>query len=182
MKPLLEITPFLAVAVAAHVGVFALVAQGGGSAGGDDGKGQITLEGGDPGIAAMVATWERPPELLVTPEPAINAAPPADDETLPQPTVTAAPALPVLRPLTPLAIATDPAPDSTPPIPPVALMPPPDPTPDLPDLADTAGALPVPPVTETPALAGLFDQRELVRELTTASPAPRVPAAALPDT
>lgn len=182
MRPLLEIAPFLAVAVAAHVGVFALVAQGGVSAGGDGGKGQITLEGGDPGMAAMVATWERPPELDAPLAPVTDIGPETTAETLPQPQPPAAPMLPSLQAMTRPTVPADTRPDSTPPTPPVALMPAPEPAPELPGFTETANALPQPPAPATPALTGLFGRSESVSEthdtaLPDTAPPPPLPLA-----
>jgi len=173
MKPLLEIAPFFAVAVVAHVGVFALVAQGGVSAGGDGGVGQITLEGGDPGIAALVAAWERPPETAAPVEPTAEPATAMASDTLPQPHPSVAPALPALQAMTLADFPTDAIPDHTPPAAPVALMQAPEPTPDLPGLPQPADLPPPPASPETPTLAGLFDRTERVSE---------APDAALPDT
>lgn len=179
MKPLLEITPFLAVAVAAHVGVFTLAAQGGGIAGGDGGKGQITLEGGDPGVAAMIAAWERPPELAADLTPATRATSEfttdAEAEALPHPLRSAAPVLPAFASMTAPADPPDTRPDPTPPAPPPASPPAPEPTPDLPGFAPSAGALPVPAPPTTPGLPGLFNRLERVSDLTNSS-------TALPDT
>lgn len=190
MKPLLEVAPFLAVAVAAHVGVFALVAQGGVSAGGDGGTGQITVEGGDPGLSAMVAAWERPPRTTAAFTPAADATTDPATETLPQPQPSAAPVLPALQAMAPPTQPTDLLPDATPPAPPVALMPAPDPAPDLPDFARSADQLP-PSVlpSERPAvaaLAGLSERPERSSEpagaaLPDTAPPPPLPTAQAPE-
>jgi len=172
MKPLFEVAPFLAVAVAVHVGAFALVAQGGVSAAGDGGAGQITLEGGDPGLAAMVTAWERPPELAALTEPA-DASEDAAIDTLPVAPAAAAPMLPALQAMARPETGADTAPDATPPTPPVAHMSAPEPAPDLPGPADTADALPALP---TPSALRAF-RPELVSPPTTTPP-----ETALPDT
>ncbi len=101
MKALVEIAPFAAVAVVLHLGAFGLATQGGVSSGGDGGAGAITLEGSDPGLAALVEAWERPPDATA-PESALAPAPeaPAMAELTPLPTApptmaTAMPALPL---------------------------------------------------------------------------------------
>ena len=184
MKPLLEIAPFLAVAVAAHVGAFALVAQGGVSAGGDGGQGQITLEGGDAALAALVAAWERPPELA--PSPAL-AGPALTDlattaDSLPQPRPSVTPELPGLQAMEQPAPASDTTPDTTAPAPPpaprVALITDPAALPERPALPDTTEAFaPLPPAA--PALAALPERAELVNAspdtLPDTSPPPPLP-------
>ncbi len=177
MKPILEIAPFMAVAVVAHIGAFALVAEGGVSAGGDGGAGQITLEGGDPGIEAMIAAWERPPLLAAPLDPVGHAA--AHDtgmETLPQLHPSEAPVLPALQALTPMATLADNLPPPAPPAPPLAMMPMPEPIQALPDRAPSVDRMPPAPILATPALAGLTEQPVLISEM------PRSPSADLPDT
>jgi periplasmic protein TonB len=95
MIRLLEFTPFLAAAVAAHVWAMGGVSGGAVASGGDQGAQEITLQGADPALQAMVADWMRPPAVVQA--------------------VTAMAAPSVLSPPTPLA----PIPD----MPPVATLP-----------------------------------------------------------
>ncbi|KPQ05909.1 MAG: Gram-negative bacterial tonB protein [Rhodobacteraceae bacterium HLUCCA12] len=88
MRALAEIVPFAAVAVTVHLGAFALVVDGGVVGGGDGGQGQITIEGGAPGLSAMVDDWQRPPDRTEPDNPAELARP---DDRLP-PTPQPAPA------------------------------------------------------------------------------------------
>ncbi|MCC5970566.1 MAG: TonB family protein [Pararhodobacter sp.] len=173
MKPLIEIAPFLALAVAVHVAAFALVAQGGVSAGGDGGDGQITLEGGDPGLRGMIADWERPPEMAAPPA---VTQPHTPSDTLPQPQAQTAPELPALSAMAHPSRIADETPDSTPPTPPVTVMPAPAPTAEMPETTD-----PLPPQMASlaaPALAGLFERTDPASE-----PVPAARAeATLPDT
>lgn len=171
MKPVVEMAPFLAVALVVHMGAFALVARGVASAGGDGGAGQITLEGGDPGVAALVAAWDRPPEVVPPPAPAGTAASKDETVTLPQTESSAAPDLPALHPLNPPALPTDPAPDTAPPAPLVALMPEPEPARDAPAFAQAPDQLAqLTTTTQAPALAGLIEP--LVNERPDAAPSP----------
>lgn len=164
MKPLAEIAPFLAVALAVHAGAFALVAQGGVSAGvsagGNRGQGQITLEGGDPGLSELVATWERPPELAAPPAPTDM---PMSAETLPQLRTSTTPELPSLQAMVRPSLTPDIAPAPAPPVAPrapVAQMTAPDTSPDLPDLAETTSPLPMPTRPLATGLATAFDRLE----------------------
>ena len=178
MKTLIEGASFLAVAVAAHVGGFALLTQGGTGAGGDGGAGRITLEGGGPGYAAMVAAWENPPEL--TPPPEALPEPLPEEVTDPLGMTGELPPLPrpetpgfaPLQAMTPPEAPADTLPDTAPPAPPVAWAPPPDPAPDLPEPSPAPDALPTLSTTPVPALSSLL------------APMPEAPApdATLPDT
>lgn len=105
MKPLAEFTPFLALAVAAHLGGFALLAEraGGASAGGEDGSAAVSLEGADSALTALVAEWVRAPAVM-SEEPTAppdNRQSPAGDEpaALPVPQTFE----PVLSALSPVA-------------------------------------------------------------------------------
>jgi len=169
MKPVAEIAPFLAVAVALHAGAFGFVVRGGVSSGGDGGSGQITLEGGDPGVAALVATWDRPPDVAPLP-PAITDLAPRPDH-LPRPHDHSAPALPALPAMARPADALESAPDPTPPAPPVTLPDAPVYAPDLPDISDMATLLPPDPVAaRSTSFAGLFNQYPAVSDTPEAMP------------
>lgn len=178
MKALIEGAAFLAVAVAAHVGGFALLTQGGTSAGGDGGAGQITLEGGGPGYAAMVAAWENPPDLsppseaLPEPQPGQLTDPLGLTGELPPLPNPDAPSFALLQRMTPPEASAETLPDTAPPAPPVAWAPPPDAAPDLPDPSPAQDALPTNPTTPAPALSTLL------------APLPEAPTpeATLPDT
>lgn len=183
MKTLIEGAAFLAVALAAHIGGFALLTQGGEGAGGDGGAGQITLEGGGPGHAALVAAWEAPPELVPPPElqPEAMTGPADMAGELPPLPGPDAPAFAPLQGMTPPEAPAEPLPDTlpdtAPPAPPVAWAPPPEPAPDLPDPSSAHDALPPLSTAPTPALSSLL------------APMPEAPApdtappdTALPDT
>ena len=80
MKTLAGFTPFVALAVAAHLGGFALVAQGAGgsrAAGAPAPDGAMAIEGADAALAALVADWLAPPVagLVADPPPAPSDAP-----------------------------------------------------------------------------------------------------------
>jgi periplasmic protein TonB len=84
-------------AVGLHVAGFALVPVGGGAqASGDGGNATITLATSDPGVTAMVATWDAPPAVADAPAALVlmEAAP-----AMPLPTVDAAPTLPDAMPM-----------------------------------------------------------------------------------
>lgn len=64
MKRGLEFTGFLAVAAAVHAGAWGVTAPGGPDAGGAGGQSTVTLEASSAQMAALVAAWERPVEML----------------------------------------------------------------------------------------------------------------------
>lgn len=85
----IEIAAFLSLSGALHVAALTLSpTQGGGSGGGDAGQSDVTLQAATPTLAAMVADWDRPPDVSDTP-------------SLVQPTVQPA----LTRPTTEVAIA-----------------------------------------------------------------------------
>lgn len=62
--------PFLALAALLHLAAFGVARPGGGeAAAGAGGTAPVTLRGGDPALAALVAEWQRPPVAAVSPAP-----------------------------------------------------------------------------------------------------------------
>lgn len=127
----------LGAALALHLGAFALAPnRGGAAASGDGGAALVSLEAAAPGVAAMVAAWDRPPAAMQA-APLAMTPPEAPDAALALP----APAAP------PVLAEAVPRPALTPPVdlPPVAeaapASPPPPPAPQADALADPPPAL-----------------------------------------
>lgn len=135
MKSLAEVAPFLAFALVAHIGAFAMVARGGISSGGDGGEGQFTLQGADPGMTALIAAWERAPDA---PQPRVVASDLAvTPEALPE--APYFPAQPVLQSLQTLVLPDSAAEhpiDTAPPETPIARPAITTPVHDLPQMTD----------------------------------------------
>lgn len=145
----LEIASFVTLSGALHVAALTVAPfQGGGSGGGEGGAADLSLRAATPTLAAMVADWDRPPDISSAPElsaPTVEAAPVLPDAVsvapASRPTTLSAPTggdLPpqadarLPAPLTPFA---QPAPDALP-------------LPDMPRLA----ALPLPAPSDRPAM------------------------------
>jgi protein TonB len=76
MRRMLEASVFLALALAAHVGMFVTSHLSGASSAGDGGIDSFTIEAAPEQLAALVAEWDRPPNVAFeTPEMALVAAP-----------------------------------------------------------------------------------------------------------
>lgn len=75
MKRMLEITVFLGLALSLHVLLFAQNAPTGSEAGGVGGDALVTLAGATPQLAAMVKTWDRPPDAAARPDPLATVTP-----------------------------------------------------------------------------------------------------------
>jgi len=167
MKPLAEFAPFLALAVVVHIGAFAMVARGGVSSGGDGGTEQFTLQGGDPGMAALVAAWERAPEVpqpLAAPVDLLSAP-----EALPEAPNASVPApVHALQALSPPATAPESLIDTAPPDTPLMIPAIPAPTPDLPPLVETLPSAPA-SVPRSP-LAALAETLQPAHEAPVALP------------
>lgn len=107
MRLLINATVFLAAALTAHLAVAALrLPQEGAASAGDGGEAVMSVEASSAAIAAMVADWDRPPEVatdlaLAAPEPPqITAPEPPVLADLPRPEL---PARPELTPAMPVA-------------------------------------------------------------------------------
>ncbi|GFE51081.1 hypothetical protein So717_28340 [Roseobacter cerasinus] len=95
MIRLLEIGAFLGLALALHVLFLAQRPQAGSEAGGVGGEAIVTLAAATPQLAAMVETWERPPDTAQAPDPLtprqlIDPATP-DTPQIDRPVVSSAP-------------------------------------------------------------------------------------------
>lgn len=131
MKRGLEFTGFLAVAAAVHAGAWGVTAPGGSDAGGAGGQSTVTLEASSAQMAALVAAWERPVEMLrhspdltgpeAGPQPVAmpreNAAPETPPDRL-QAALPDVPAAPDLPQVDPAPRAARPRPPAVPEIPP----------------------------------------------------------------
>lgn len=145
----LEIAGFVTLSGALHVAALTIAPfQGGGSGGGEGGAADVSLQAATPTLAAMVADWDRPPEVGAAPDltaPTAEAAPdrPLADSAGPA-LVTAALPVPTSGDALPQADTRLPAP-ATP-----FAQPAPEalPVPDMPRLA----ALPVPALSDRPVL------------------------------
>ena len=75
MRGAVELSAFAGLALALHVAVWAGLSGGGAPSAGDGGGDAVTLQAADPGLVALVAEWDRQPEVMVAPAEA-PAAPP----------------------------------------------------------------------------------------------------------
>lgn len=86
MKRVLEIAVFLGLALSFHVLLFAQDAPTGSEAGGVGGDALVTLAGATPQLAAMVETWDRPPDAATPPDP-LAAVTPVENTPLETPEI-----------------------------------------------------------------------------------------------
>ncbi|MBR9653124.1 TonB family protein [Thalassovita aquimarina] len=120
MKPVVEFIGFLGLSVAAHLAFWQGTAGGVHGSAGEEGMASVTVIGGTPALQALVAEWDRSPELDLSPVP---AGLPVPDATRPAPVLSARQAVPVATPpaAVPLASGTLPVlpriDDATPPAP-----------------------------------------------------------------
>lgn len=123
MRQVFECTAFLGLAVTFHVLLFAQSPPKGSEAGGVGGEALVTLAGATPQLAAMVETWERPPETeqqpdSLTPSAPVQSTPPE----MPKTDLPLASAAPVhLQTAKDTAQTKLPVIDTTPPPPPAAV-------------------------------------------------------------
>jgi len=124
MKGFLEFTGFLGVSVAAHLALWSGADDGASASAGAGGASVITLTGGTPTLAALVAEWDTPPVALTEPmevtmpvpdDAAPALAPPATETA--EPMRSASPVAPVIPGAIPVAPKVDlippPAPRAT---------------------------------------------------------------------
>lgn len=175
MKVLAGFTPFLALAVAAHLGGFALIAHGAGgsrAAGAPAPDGAMAIEGADAALAALVADWLVPPvaDLVADPAPIPPDVPDLAD-ALPPGLAPAAPnfwqgeAAPARPPVTESALPALPA-----------AQPPPDAAELLTALAAAPQTSPAPPPRPEPRPEPVAAE-PTVAEPAASEPAHRAPAA-----
>lgn len=132
----IELAGFVTLSGALHVAALTIAPiEGGGSSGGAGGTADVTLQAANPTLAALVADWDRPPEVGTVPElsaPTLDAAP---DRPVPE---SAAPKRVDTALAAPAGIEATPRAETRLPAPPVPFaQPAPEalPVPDLPRMA-----------------------------------------------
>ena len=117
MRALFEFSGFLGLSVAAHLALWQGNPDGAAPAAGAGGAATITLSGGTQTLSALVAEWDRPPEIAPAPLPVVMTVPEEAAPVLaaPAPLAGTAPAIAPLAPVMPGPLAALPEVDLAPP-------------------------------------------------------------------